>query len=512
MSHRRLFANAASNTLGFVAQLVVSFFLTPVILDALGQARYGVWSFAESFLAYLMLFDLGVAAALVRFVPRCLAAQDRAGLNRVFSACLVLFTAVAAVAGLAGWLVLELFVERSLKVPDGLRGEARFVFLAVVVSFAASLPLSIFPAMLDGLNALTAKSGTRTAVLVLRVPALLLALRTEAPLLGLILVLTASNLLESLVLAWQVFRRIPGLRFVPREIDRATVRMIRGYSLDSFVAMIAGRLSFCTDAFVIGSALGAAAITPFNFAFRLVDLAKVVLRSVTTTLTPAVSAREATGDLAAVRAYFLHGTRLVLYLVLPVQFGLYVLGRPFLALWLKKDPAVAAAAGPTLWILAATLAVSIAQSVASRVLYGMGHIRLFARVALLEGVANLLLSLALVRPLGIEGVAWGTTIPHAGFCLFAIIHAGRLLGVRPRDYLRAWVKPLAAAVLPAGVWLLRTRAAVPGTWTEFITVGLFGMVPFAGLVALLEARPHLTAAVRRWRLRVPAFGPLSTRR
>jgi O-antigen/teichoic acid export membrane protein len=511
MSHRRLFANAASNTLGFVAQLVVSFFLTPVILDALGQARYGVWSFAESFLAYLMLFDLGVAAALVRFVPRCLAAQDRAGLNRVFSACLVFFTAVAAVAGLAGWLVLKLFVEYSLRVPDGLRGEARLVFVAVVVSFAASLPLSVFPAMLDGLNALTAKSGTRTAVLVLRVPALLLALRTEAPLLGLILVLAASNLLESLALAWQVFRRIPGLRFVPREIDRATVRMIRGYSLDSFVAMIAGRLSFYTDAFVIGSAVGAAAITPFSLAFRLVDLAKVVLRSVTTTLTPAVSAREATGDLATVRAYFLHGTRLVLYLVLPVQVGLYVLGRPFLALWLK-EPKVVAAAGPTLWILAVTLAVSIAQSVASRVLYGIGRIRLFARVALLEGVANLLLSLALVRPLGIEGVAWGTTIPHAGFCLFAIVHASRLLGVRARDYLRAWVKPLAAASLPAGVWLLRTRAAVPATWAEFISVGLFGMVPFAGLVALLEARPHLTAVARRWRLRVPAFGPLWTRR
>jgi O-antigen/teichoic acid export membrane protein len=274
--------------------------------------------------------------------------------------------------------------------------------------------------------------------------------------------------------------------------------------------VIAGRLSFSTDAFVIGSALGAAAITPFSLAFRLVDLAKVVLRSVTTTLTPAVSAREATGDLAAVRAYFLHGTRLVLYLVLPVQVGLYVLGRSFLALWLK-DPEVVTAAEPTLWILAATLAVSIAQSVASRVLYGIGRIRLFARAALLEGVANLLLSLALVRPLGIEGVAWGTTIPHAGFCLFAIVHASRLLDVRPRDYLRAWAKPLAAVALPAGVWLLRTRALAPTTWGEFIAVGLLGVVPFAGLVALLEARPHLTAVARR-RLRVPAVGPHWTRR
>ena len=45
------------------------------------------------------------------------------------------------------------------------------------------------------------------------------------------------------------------------------------------LAMIAGRLSFQTDAFVIGSALGPEAITFFGFGNKLVELAKAVLRS-----------------------------------------------------------------------------------------------------------------------------------------------------------------------------------------------------------------------------------------
>ena len=85
--------------MAFAAQLAVAFVLAPIVLRALGDARYGVWSFVESFLAYLMLFDLGVAASLVRFVPRCLATGDRDGLNRVFSACLASFGLVAAAAG-----------------------------------------------------------------------------------------------------------------------------------------------------------------------------------------------------------------------------------------------------------------------------------------------------------------------------------------------------------------------------------------------------------------------------
>src|SRR2546421_11647974 len=102
MSPRRLLTNAVCNTLAFAAQIAVSFALAPVVLRALGDDRYGVWSFAESVLAYLMLFDLGVASALVRFVPRLLAAEDRAGLNRVFSACLTFFTTAAVIAGLVG--------------------------------------------------------------------------------------------------------------------------------------------------------------------------------------------------------------------------------------------------------------------------------------------------------------------------------------------------------------------------------------------------------------------------
>src|SRR5262249_49724554 len=157
---------------------------------------------------------------------------------------------------------------RWLTVPPELAPEVHLVFLAVVVNFAAALPLSVFPAMLDGLNAFAAKSATRTIVLLLRVPAQLLAVRSSTPLLHLILTLTVFNLLESSVLAVQVYRRVPGLRFVPGQIDRATVRAVRGYSADAFLAMIAGRLAFQTDAFVIGRFINLQAITHFALANR----------------------------------------------------------------------------------------------------------------------------------------------------------------------------------------------------------------------------------------------------
>lgn len=496
MTSRRLITNAICNTLGFAAQVVVAFALAPVVFRGLGDDRYGVWSFAESVIAYLMLFDLGVASALVRFVPRLMAQHDQAGVNRVFSACLAFFASAALVAGLVGGAVMY-FVADHLKVPDEMRGEVRIVLLAVAANFVAVLPLSVFPTMLEGLNAFTAKTMTRTTILILRIPATLWVIRGESPLLGLIVLLSVSNLVESAAMAALVFRRVPGLRFVPRQVDRATLRMIRGYSIDAFVVMIAGRLSYNTDALVIGAMLNAAAITPFSFAYRLIDQSRSLLRQCTTTLTPAISASEARGDLAAVRGYFLHGTRLVLYFALPLQAALFILGKRFLSVWLP-DSGVADAAGPTLWVLAGTLSFTIAQSAAARVLYGTGHIRQFARAALAEGVANLVISMMLVRPLGIVGVAWGTAIPHVVFCVFTVVYASRLIGVRPGEYLRAWAAPLALTLLPTAVGLLRVWTVPHVSYADIVVTGLMGGAPYLAIVAAIECRGWLNSAIRRW--------------
>jgi O-antigen/teichoic acid export membrane protein len=498
MSSRRLFTNAVANALGFVAQFIVSFALAPIVTRALGDDRYGVWSFAESVLAYLMLFDFGVASALVRYVPRLLAGRDQAGLNRVFSASLAFFSAIAVAAGLAAIALLYILSDNFLHAAWEQSREVHFVLLAVIVNFMAILPLSVFPAMLDGLNAFSSKTMIRTAFLVARVPATLWVIGGHAPLLGLIVLLTVSNILESLTIAVLVIRRIPGLRFVPRQINRETVRMIGGFSINSFVAMIAGRLTFSTDAMVIRWALGWGAITPFSFANQIVDKARTLLRSTTVTLTPAISASEARGDMRIVRGYFLHGTRSVLYAVLPMQVGLILLGKPFLAMWLQR-PDLAEMAGPSLWVLAAPLALTIAQSVAARVLYGMGRIRLFARMALAEGVANLLLSLILVRPFGIVGVAWGTTIPHVGFCIYAVSHACWILGLRPRRYLREWLLPIMLTALPAAIWLIRTRWGEPTGWIEFVVFGLSGVVPYAVAIAVVEGRPWFNVIASRSR-------------
>lgn len=491
-TNRSLLLGAVTNWLAFAATLAVSFFLAPYLVHGLGDARYGVWCVVESVLAYFTLFDLGIAACLVRFVARHHATGERAELNRIVSASLGLFVLAACGVLLLGGVITP-FVAPGLERKLGSPGDVLPFMLLMLANLAVTLPLSAFPTILDGLQRFGAKSAVRLFTLALRVGGIVWVMETQPGLLPLAFVFTATNLLEHALMAALCFRFLPGLRISARDVDRETLRAVKGYSVDAFLAMLAGRVTVQTGAIVVGGFLTVAAAAHYALAARLVDMAKNLLRAATTTLTPAVSQREATGDLDGVRRVLLDGTRGVLYLVLPIHLGMLAFGRPFFARWIG-GPQYAEWCFPAMAVLSATLTIGVAQSVASRILYGMGKLKLFARLALVEAVVNLALSLALVGPFGLVGVAAAVAVPNVLFCLFVIVYACRTLEVSVRAYLFAsWLKPLCCACVPAIIWLL--AAPAEPAWLSIAFGIAVGLIPYAGVVFGFEVLAMRRGAV-----------------
>jgi O-antigen/teichoic acid export membrane protein len=481
---RGLMCSVAANWVGFAAQIAAAFFISPVLVHGLGDRRYGIWSLVESVLAYLMLFDLGVAASVVRYVARFEATRDQDALNRVFNASFCIFAA-AGTAILGVTLAVAFPAFPLLHVPDDLAAEGRWMLILLGLNLAVGLPMSVFPCLLDGLGRYPAKSAIRTAGIVLRGGVFLLVIRSGGGLLAVAVTVTACGLVEHLAMAVAAWRYLPGLRFSPRLVDRPTLRAIRSYSTDALLAMLAGRVSFQTDAIVINAFLLPQSITLFAVAARLTEYAKDSLRVATMVLTPAVSALEARGDSAGIRRVMIDSTRYVLWLILPVQLGLLLLGRPFLRLWLGEEYAVLSY--PTLAILALPLSLALATSVPVRILYGTGRLRWFARAVIAEAVLNLLLSIALVRPYGIEGVAIGTAIPNTLLNCAVGFFVCRKMGVGPGTYLRrSFLAPCAAALLPAGAWLASWLWAEPNTWLSLVATTAAGLAGYVVVAVAAE--------------------------
>ncbi len=286
---------------------------------------------------------------------------DLPGINRTFSVSLCFFAAAGVgVMAVAGLLLGPFWA--MIPVPAAYRYEAWWLMALLSFNLAVGLPLGVFGAVLDGLQCYGTRAAVRTSILIARSLAIVAVIRQGGGLTPIAATVTVVAMVENIVLATLAFSYLPGLRFSPRLVDRGAISIVGGYSFDAFVAMIAGRISFQTDAIVIGWSLPLSQVTFFALPARLCDYAKNApalddLRP-DTLRQPARRAQRS----GAIRGVYVTGTRLVLWLMVPVQVGILLLGKPFFRLWIGGGHADRCY--PVLVILSVPLALALSQSIA----------------------------------------------------------------------------------------------------------------------------------------------------
>jgi len=478
--------NAVWNWCGFAVSVAVTFVMCPILVRGLGDERYGIWSVVEATVAYLALLDLGIGASVVRYVAKFDEIDDKHQLDRVFSTTLSLFAGAGGIA-LAISAGLALLWQHPFGIPAELATEGRWLIALLGANVALGLVVGVFGSALYGLARFPARvlidSGVRIATAVI----FLTILATGGGIVQLGIAILGATVVKGVIQAIVVRHYLPHLRFSPRLVNAETFRVIRGYSARAFVAMIAGRISYSSDAIVIGAFLAPSHITFFVVAARLTEYVKNAMRSFTNVLTPAISAFEARGDHEAIRRVFLDASRYVLWLILPIEMGLIILGKPFLSLWLGER--YAEASYPTLVILSIPLTLTLSQSVSGRILFGIGRLTWLTVASVVEALANLLISVALVRPFGIEGVAIGTAVPATCLALALACYMCRVLEIPVLLYFRESVaKPLVVLPVAPVTWLMMMQLLPPTNWLSLIAAGGVGSLAYAVAAYLLEFR------------------------
>jgi O-antigen/teichoic acid export membrane protein len=220
------------------------------------------------------------------------------------------------------------------------------------------------------------------------------------------------------------------------------------------------KVNYSTDVLVIGTLLGAPAVALWSPAQRLCEIALKSSNQLNDALFPMVVDCDATQKESRLQRLFLQGTRLSLAAVIPVAGGLALLADPLLTAWLHRPEFSQTAT--IVQLLALVVIVRVGSSTASIVLKGAGmHKRLVALITVM-GIANLALSIALVRPMGVIGVAVGTLVPVAAVSLFGLIpSACRRVGV---SFFRMFREAIWPALWPAAILsvvLIWTRSHLP---------------------------------------------------
>jgi O-antigen/teichoic acid export membrane protein len=452
---RRALKNVASSWAGLAVNIAVGFFLSPFILHHLGDEAFGLWVLIFSLTGYYGIFDFGIRSSLIRYVSKFQAVGDKAELSRLVNTSLFTYSCVGLIL-VAPTVLGGMYVDRLFHIPPAFVRDAQALFLMVGLSLAIGFPLGISGGILEGLQRFDVLNWTNIVSTLARAVLIVYVLRHGLGLLSVSLITVSLPLVASAVRAVIAQRLLP-IRYGWQYISRESFRQVANYGSVTFMIIVAARLRFKTDAVIIGTFLSAAAITQFSIGARLVDYASEVVSSLAQIFTPMSSHFHATGDYAQLRRIFISGNRACALVMFPMTVALVVMGKSVIEAWV----------GPryvstyiVLLILLIPSALYNAQSTSNRILFGMSRHKPLAYVVFMEGIANLILSIALVRPLGIVGDAIGTAIPMLVTALFFLPrHLCRQLGIPVREFLvEAYFYPLVLCIPMVLVLVLMQRS------------------------------------------------------
>jgi O-antigen/teichoic acid export membrane protein len=431
----RLVRNTLVNGLGSAMGIVVGLLLTPFMIDRLGLTAYGVWALALTLTfsgGYASLADLGVEGATVRYVAEATADEDLDAVSRTVSTTLLLFCAIAAVLAPAAVALAHPFVS-LFGVPHHLRGAATLCFALVAGQLAFELPARAFVAVLEGTQRFVVYQGVELARALLQAALYVLVLLEGWGIAALGGALAASSMCMLVTYGLLAHRAVPGLRVSPLHARRAELRRIVRFGGGVFTLRLVGTVYRQMDKVIVGIALGPGAVALYEIANK-VNLAAATMASVSVSaVVPA--AAFVRRNAALLRDMFVRGSCYATGASLPFAVAGFIFAKPLLVSWI--GPQAAPAVEATRLFLAYE-ALQAIQNVASTMIFGIGRIRVPLIVNSIATLTNLALSIALVHPLGFEGVIVGTLIAN-----------GLAWPVMLGYYLHVFETPL-------GVWISRT--------------------------------------------------------
>jgi len=458
---RNIFSNWAS----YLVTAVVGFILAPFIVHSLGNTGYGLWTLVISLTGYFGMLDLGIRSSVGRFVARHIALNEEDQVNRIINTSFTLLAAGGMLA-LIGSIVIATYFFGVFKVEPQFVFAGKAALMILGLNIACTLPLGVFSAVLVGLERYDVIGATTIVGELLRAVLVMVFLKLGFGLVALALVTLFIGAAEYTVMALLVRSLYRPLRLGWRFVDLSTLKGLSSFGIFRFIWIVSNQVIFYSDSVVIGIYLGASAITHFAIAGSLVNYGRNLVSLLTDAFFPAATRMDAKDDLSGLQQLLILGTRISLLISLPLCLGFVFLGKQFIGLWMGKEYFSSAA---ILIVLTIPQFASMSLYVSTLVLTSMARHRVLAYLALAEGVTNLVLSVVLVRRIGLIGVAWGTVIPHLIITgLILPLYTMRTLRMNLADFLRgAYLRPVLCAIPAAGLCYAFSVWFQNPTWLHF---------------------------------------------
>ncbi len=493
---------ALSNWAPLGINIVITFLLWPFLISHLGEARFGIWALAGSFIGYFGLLKLSVGSSIMRYVPFYIGRSDHRAASEMVTSALAMFLLVASIIFAFSMLMAE-------PIARFYEGGPEFATLIRILGLAAAIecPMRIFDASLRAQERWVEANSIMIASAVARALGLAGCIYFGYGLVHMGYIVLSVRIFALVFTTIVFFRLCPTIHLHVSMVKLSRIRELVFFGALTVVATMAYSLWIPSHKLIVGKIASLEAVTVYAIAVMLIDRVRRIVWAPLQVSWPRFALLDGENNHGEVVHFFNRATRYGTILAAGVILLVLVAGPTFIRLWVQIEGIEAACA--VLIILGIGCLVDSSLFVNGSFLAATGHQQARAIFAGIEWALGLTVSILIGLQMGMVGVAIGfvvsVTLVRGLVCAWYICH---LLGISPFGYyveclLRPWLITGLTAIVVYYSGILEHVRNWPSLIAFAIVVGCVYALTAYTIAMSPEEKVKMLGIIRKLLARVP---------
>jgi|GEM_PF-4086166 len=422
MTSRKLSVSSVSNLAAQGVTILCTFIVSPILIGKLGQSEYGLWILAFSITSYLQILDLGMRGTAIRFLSSAITDKDTSRFGALFATFKNFYSKL-------GLIILALGIAVGIA-PLAHSFEPTTEKLLVLVSIFSvitgiSFIFSIYSALLRSsinYHVLTSVASGRQILFAGSV----FLLRDSLTLIELTIIYS------SLVIAEQLLLRFYGGKHTPAEttppLTSKELKPVISHSRHNILLNFTEKLRWRSDMQIVAHSMDLEAVTQYGIGIRIPTLFyQFIVALFGSQFVAAFGQMANTNSQKDIRQYLDSSYRVCVAASYTVATCLFFVAPPFIERWL--GPGFDSAKSIMTFILFPAAAFW-GMSPLFCYLTAEGKHAGIAKASLAASVFHLILSIILVEPFGLNGIAISLFVEFTILTIALSVITGRATNIK----------------------------------------------------------------------------------
>lgn len=390
---------------------LVSFILTPLMILIWGDASYGIYKIILSLMTYFMLIDSGIKNTVIRFVSEYRATNDCENERRYIATIFLYYTLASVGLGLIGsilYYALPTIYAASLTSVEILIMQDSLPWLLLYT--IGTLFFNCFAALLRGHNKQVSVQTINIFRSCLRFVVLYLMLYNKY---SVEQVIAADSLITIFFAAIVLFIIFVPMKLPPlfKGINKSFIKNIVSFTSVMLVYTVSTSLFWSVGNFLVGIMTSSILAAVYATSITLTNMFQSLSSTVSQVLVPDIMVKSfSTNNMEEMNKMMVRiGTiKIPIMLLIVLGFGLF--GNEFVRLWVGEGYTGTYIIA---FITMIPLMFGMLQDVPNNYILAKNKHKTMALISLIGSVLNIIISIVLIKLIGIYGAALGTLITYS---------------------------------------------------------------------------------------------------